>query len=103
MNEQLGITQLQFFEAHQQVMDKMQELHRSQTLRTEALAKELTQYTLAIVPQVATHTEKLHAQESRLRDAEEDLKDVTKKSAFISGVGAILAIAVGLLPLPWKH
>lgn len=52
---------------------------------------------------VASHATSIEVHRSAIDEIRTDVKDVTKKSAFVSGVGALLAILVGLLPLPWKH
>lgn len=52
---------------------------------------------------VATHTTLLAVHEKSIDENCEDIKDVTKTANRVSGMGALLAILVGLLPLPWKH
>lgn len=98
-----SVTQTQFYEAHQQLMDRMQELHRSQNGRIDDLRKDFGAFTTAMGTQLGKNNEQLRGHEKRLDDTEADIKVVTQKSAFVSGIGAVLAIAVGLLPLPWKH
>jgi hypothetical protein len=52
---------------------------------------------------VASHTTLLAVHEKDIDENSEDIKTVTQTANRVSGMGALLAILVGLLPLPWKH